>query len=120
MTTFLASLGVAAVPPAFIWAQTPTGSPDLAPLAQWGVAGVLLAFILWLYMDERKEHRALREKVLTDVLPALIANNEQMKETAAATIMIHQLAGRPNVDPVAFSEWLRTMRELRDRLDRER
>lgn len=104
----------------FLQAGGPSGGFDATPFAQWGVAAGLLGFTLWMYLDERKEHRMLRQKVLDDVLPALIANNEQMKESAAATIMVHQLLSRPNVDPVAFSEWVRTMHRLEQLLDEER
>ena len=97
--------------------QAPSGGGDFSPYAQWGSAGVLIAFLLWMLVDERKEHRRLRDKVLSDVLPALIANNEQLKDSAAATVMVHQLLSRPNVDPIAFAEWVRTMHRLEQRLD---
>lgn len=94
-----------------------------APLAQYGLAGLLLGFILWLYMDERKEHKALRDKVLSDFLPALLGNNEQMRDSASAmermTVMTHQMAARPNLDPVAFAEWTRVMHQLARKLDGE-
>lgn len=106
------------------------GADWSAPFAQYGLAGLLVAFVLWLFVDERKERRALQQKVLADILPALLANNEELRESTTATreaalamermtVMAHQLSSRPNVDPVAFAEWIRTMKELRRRLDRE-
>lgn len=91
-----------------------TVAPDLNPLAGYGILGVLLSFVLWLFLDERKQHARLREKVLSDFLPALIANTEQMKETSHALV---DFAARPNVDPVSFAGWQRTLDELRRRLD---
>lgn len=98
-------------------AQQSPGEPSITPLAYWGVAGVLLTFILWLYLDERKEHKALREKVLADIVPALIANNEQLRDSSAAVVQVHAIAGRPNVDPVTFGEWARTLRDVKALLE---
>lgn len=84
-------------------------TPDPSAFAQYGIAGALMLFILWLYIDERKEHKALREKVINDVIPAMLANNQQLQESAAAVVMIHQIASRPNLDPVAFARWSATL-----------
>ena len=86
-----------------------------APLAQYGLAGVLLAFILWLYLDERKEHKALRQKVLGDVIPALVANNEQMRASAEVATRMLGL-----VDQQTLANWTQTMRRVEERLDRGR
>lgn len=90
-----------------LWQYAAETSPvgDVPPLAGYGILGVLLSFVLWLFIDERKQHKELREKVLSDFLPALLANTEQMRETAATTVMVHQIAARPNLDPVQFSKW---------------
>jgi hypothetical protein len=90
-----------------------------------------VAFVLWLFVDERKERRALQQKVLADILPALLANNEELRESTAATretasamermmVMAHQLSSRPNLDPVMFAEWVRTLSDLRRKLDLDR
>lgn len=91
--------------PLAVLAQETSPVGDVPPLAGYGLLGALLAFVLWLFIDERKQHKELREKVLSDFLPALLANNEQMREAAAATVMVHQIAARPNLDPVQFSKW---------------
>lgn len=104
------------------------GADWSAPFAQYGLAGLLVAFVLWLFVDERKERRALQAKVLADILPALLANNEELRESTQSTrdaalamermtTMAHQLASRPNIDPVLFSEWSRTLNDLRRKLD---
>lgn len=102
------------------WLAQQSPAPDVSPLAYWGVAGILLTFILWLYLDERKEHKALRQKVLDDILPALIANNEQLRDSSSAVIQVHQIAGRPNLDPILFNEWVRTMRDVKEVLEEVR
>lgn len=89
-----------------VWlAQETSPIGDVPPLAGYGLLGTLLAFVLWLFMDERKQHKELRAKVLSDVIPALLANNEQMRESSSAVVQVHQIAARPNLDPVAFAEW---------------
>lgn len=106
--------------PVAAWlAQTAPGPTDLSPFAYWGIAGALLGLLMWLFLDERKEHKALREKVLTDVLPALIENNEQMKESAAATVMMHQMLARPSVDPGVVNDVVFTLRRVQQRLDED-
>ena len=94
-----------------------TAPTDPSPFVQWGLAGALVAFLLWLLIDERKDHRRLRDKVLSDFLPALLANSEQMKESAAATVMVHQLLSRPGLDPSLYADWLHTLRRIERRLD---
>lgn len=114
-------LGSAATSAAVI-AETVT---DPSSFTQYGIAGALMAFVLYLYLDERKEHKALRQKVLDDVLPALmanngalLANNDQLRDAASAVVLIHQIAARPNLDPVKFAEWVRTMERTEQALGR--
>lgn len=84
-----------------------------APLAQYGLAGVLLAFILWLYLDERKEHKALRLKVLGDVIPALVANNEQLRASSDVATRMLGL-----VDQNTLANWTATMNRVDETLRR--
>lgn len=110
-----------AIPPAVaVIGQQATPGPDLSPLAYWGIAGVLLAFILWLYLDERREHKALRDKFISDVLPALLGASEAVRDSSGAmermTVVAHQLSGR-GIDPVVMAEWSRTMRDVQRHLE---
>lgn len=95
-------------------------APDLSPLAYYGVAGVLLSTLLWLLIylliAERREHKELQTKVVNDFLPAILAAAQQQRETSEA---LRALASKPNLEPAALAEWVRTMNRIQDRLDAE-
>lgn len=97
------------------------GNSEINPLAGYGILGVVIAFILWLHIDERKEKRALLNKLIDDVLPAITASTEQMAENASAmrdaTATIDKLAARPSIDPHDLGRWQRTMDRVEQRLD---
>lgn len=106
------------VPLTVVLAQAAPATPDLSPLAYWGVAGTLLSFILffmwWMLNDERKSHKALQEKVVQDLLPAVASATEQLR---ASNDLLRQVASRPNVDPRDFEEWRRMVSLIKDRLE---
>jgi len=103
---------------AIVLLQAAPAAPDLSPLAYWGVAGLLLSTLLWLLIwllfAERKEHKALQQKVVDDFLPAILAATQQQRDTSEA---LRQLASRPNVEPTALADWARTMNRVEDRLN---
>lgn len=92
---------------------------ELPPTIGYGILGALISFVTWLLLDERKEHKALREKVIADVVPALIANNEALRDSAGAVVQIHQIASRPNIDPITFAQMSQTLARVERKLDQE-
>lgn len=62
-------------------------------------------------MDERREHKALRKKVVDDVLPAILANNEQLR--ASAELVRNSVS----LDPKVVADWTHTLRRLERKLD---
>ena len=105
-----------AVPVVVLLAQA--APSDLSPLANYGIAGLLLSILLYFLWsslnDERKTHRALQQKVVQDLLPAILSSTEQLR---ASNELLRQIASRPNVDPRDFEEWRRMVSLLKDRLE---
>lgn len=105
------------------WAQGAPGQPDIPSLAYWGVAGVLLAFVLWLFVDRDRSYKALLTKMLSDVLPALVASTEELKQSRTHSErmlnLTNDIMAKPNLDPILFNQMTRVLHSVDERLRKE-
>lgn len=97
------------------------GLPDLGVFGVSGATiGMLIYFLLRLYKDKedlRKEFVQSQASTIERLAEVTVKANAELGESAqaleAATVMMHQLAGRPGISPEQIFEITRLLREFR-------
>ena len=115
-----------AVGAAVSWLLAADGTDSALDFGVYGVAGTTVAILLWgikvLWVDNgelRREKNELASKSLEKITEVATAASHQLAESTksmeAATVMMHQLAGRPSIGPEQHFELIVLLRELRAR-----